>query len=501
MGAVSASARAQWQQKVDAGLWHSAEMGGTDFLVMLAEQADLSDIDPTLSKDLKGEAVYARKAALAERTQASLLAELDRAGVAYRRYWILNMVWVRGDATLLEQLARRPDVASIHANPSAEVDVVTMAGAISAEMLPQSATSSPEWQLELVNAPTVWEAGVRGAGVVVGGQDTGYQWDHPALKNQYRGWDASSELVDHRYSWHDAIHENNPLSAPGNQCGFDISAPCDDHGHGTHTMGTMVGDDGGFQIGMAPDAQWIACRNMDDGWGSPASYIECFEWFIAPYPQDGDPFTDGRPDLAPDVVNNSWACWEIEGCTQPDMLREAVGAVRAAGILTVQAASNNGPGCSTIYEPAAIYDDSFSVGATDSQDSIASFSSRGPVTVIDDAGLKPDLVAPGVSLLSSRPNDGYGYSSGTSMAAPMVAGLAALLIDADPALAGQVDQLETIMRTSAESLTTLDGCGGDTAESVPNHTYGHGRIDAWAAYQLVVGDAPTQLKTYLPFVR
>lgn len=121
-----------------------------------------------------------------------------------------------------------------------------------------------EWNLQLVGADQVWALGATGQGVVIGGQDTGYDWDHPALIEQYRGWDGLS--ADHNYNWHDAIHSNSGF----NDCGADSPEPCDDNRHGTHTMGTMVGDDGaGNQVGMAPGAEWIGCRNMDEGVGTP----------------------------------------------------------------------------------------------------------------------------------------------------------------------------------------------------------------------------------------
>ena len=205
-----------------------------------------------------------------------------------------------------------------------------------------------------------------------GGQDTGYDWQHPALKEQYRGWNG--QVASHAYNWHDAIHEDNPNTLPGNPCGFDSPQPCDDQGHGTHTMGTMVGQDGpDNQIGMAPGAQWIGCRNMEQGWGTPATYAECYQWFVAPYPQDGDPFRDGNPFQAPHVINNSWSCPAREGCVEPDILRDVVDNVRAAGIVTVHSAGNNGPICGSIKEPAANYDASFSVAATDNNDQVAGF--------------------------------------------------------------------------------------------------------------------------------
>ena len=159
--------------------------------------------------------------------------------------------------------------------------------------------------------------------------------------------------------------------------------------------------------------------------------------------------------------------------------------VRAAGIVTAHSAGNSGPSCGSIEEPAAIYDASFTVGATDSNDGIAGFSSRGPTTVGNNDPAKPDISAPGVGIRSSVPGGSYGTSSGTSMAAPHVAGLVGLLIAARPDLAGKADALEQVIKESALPRFSIDGCGGDAPDSLPNYTYGWGRIDAYAAYQLL----------------
>jgi subtilisin family serine protease len=139
------------------------------------------------------------------------------------------------------------------------------------------------------------------------------------------------------------------------------------------------------------------------------------------------------------VINNSWSCTAGEGCTDPTVLLTVVNNVRAAGIVTVNSAGNGGSACSSINTPAAIYDASFTVGATDSNDVIAAMSSRGPVTVDGSNRRKPDASAPGVNIRSSVRGGGYQSGwSGTSMAAPHVAGLVALLISADPSLAWQI---------------------------------------------------------------
>jgi subtilisin family serine protease len=335
-----------------------------------------------------------------------------------------------------------------------------------------------------VNAPAVWAQGFTGQGIVIGGQDTGYLWDHAALKLHYRGWNGIT--VTHDFNWHDSIHSNTHGQ---NLCGTDSPVPCDDYGHGTHTMGTAIGSDGGAnQIGMAPGAQWIGCRNMDNGWGSPATYIECFEFFLAPYPVGGTP-TQGDPSKAPDVTNNSWSCPAYEGCNAASLLA-ATHAQRAAGILTVVSASNSGPSCSSISDPAAIYAEAYTVGALNTgTDTAASFSSRGPVTSDGSNRRKPDIAAPGTSTRSSTLDGGYGYMSGTSMAAPHVAGAVALLWSARPELKNQITLTEQLLDESAVPIGSTD-C---SSTGWPNNTYGYGRLDIQAAlYGVTLSDVLDQ---------
>jgi uncharacterized repeat protein (TIGR01451 family) len=337
------------------------------------------------------------------------------------------------------------------------------------------APSGIEWGVQRIHADSVWSTyGAKGEGIVVAGQDTGVQWDHPALIDHYRGWNGTG--ADHNYNWHDAIHISS-----GSSCGGSSPFPCDDHNHGTHTMGTMVGDDGaGNQIGVAPEAKWIACRNMDQGVGTPATYTECFEWFMAPYPLGGNPLTDGNPAMAPHIINNSWGCPPSEGCSQ-DTLDSIVSAVRDAGIMVVVSNGNSGSACSTTDDPPSLYEAAFSVGATSSSDGLASFSSRGPVTYKGRTYRKPDIAAPGVNIRSSVRGGLYESGwSGTSMAAPHVAGAAALLWSAVPALKGNVDLTEDILelRASPKDFTSC----GDPA-GVPNNGYGYGIVDALNAVQ------------------
>jgi serine protease AprX len=464
-----------WHTKVDPWILNTAAQGPTEFLVYLKEQADLSAARRLPTKLEKGAYVYNQLTQTARRTQAPVLAALQDLSrrspgkVEYRSYWVANLIWVRGGSDLVQTLALRDDVAHLYANPQVRLE----------EPLPAESPLSPdqpsgvEWNIQKVRAPEVWAQGFTGQGVVIGGQDTGYEWAHPALKEKYRGWNGTS--ADHDYNWFDAVESG------GGSCGPKSPEPCDDWGHGTHTMGSMVGDDElGNQVGMAPGARWIGCRNMNVGVGTPETYTKCFQWFIAPTDlNDLNP----RPDLAPDVINNSWSCPASEGCTNPNVLKGVVESVRAAGIVTVQSAGNRGTaGCGSVDQPAGTYDASFTVGATDAGDMIAGFSSRGPSVIDSVELLKPDISAPGVNIRSSVKAGGYSYSSGTSMAAPHVAGLVALLISAQPALSGQVDQIERLIMQNALHRTTSQICGGIPGTQVPNNTYGWGRIDARAAF-------------------
>lgn len=417
----------------------------------------------------------------AAQSQRPLRADLDQRGVRYRTFWLVNAIALEGSSALLHDLALRTDVVAIEPNwavqmrpPQPESDP-----AAASPLLGPFAATAVTWGVADVGAPKLWAQGITGAGVVVAGQDTGYQWDHPALIASYRGWNGS--VADHVYSWFDAISTDlGPTGA--NPCGFLSPAPCDDDSHGTHTIGTVVGSASGEQIGVAPGARWIGCRNMENGWGVPSTYLACFEFFVAPTDLAG---LNPRPDLAPHVINNSWGCPPSEGCAQ-DTLALAVANVRAAGILVVASAGNSGSGCASVIDPPAIYPESFGVGAYGSGGAIASFSSRGPVTIGAQTWLKPDIAAPGVGVRSSVPGSGYGSKSGTSMAGPHVAGVAALLLSAVPELRGQPALVEQLLRASARPATSNQSCGAFAGGAVPNAVFGHGRIDARAAVALAL---------------
>ncbi len=450
--------------------------GSTDFLVLLAPRADLSAAARFASKAEKGRAVRDALWQTAQVSQAGLRAWLDARGVPYRPFYIVNAILVTGDESLARAIAARPEVRRLVANPRIKNN---MPQPFPFRLTNLTRAAAIEPGVSYIQAPAVWAMGFTGQGIVSGGQDTGYDWTHPAIKNQYRGWNGST--ANHDYNWHDSIHSN---THGVNSCGVDSPEPCDDHGHGTHTMGTAVGDDGaGNQIGVAPGAQWIGCRNMDNGWGTPASYLECFEFFLAPYPVNGTP-ADGDPSLAPDVTTNSWSCSAVEGCDW-DTLQAAVEAQRAAGIMTVVAATNDGPNCSTIADPPAIYDAAYTVGALNTgTDTLASFSSRGPVTVDGSNRAKPDIAAPGTNTRSSYPGGGYTTMSGTSMATPHVAGAVALLWSAVPILTRDISATEAYLDAGAHPIATTE-CG---SSGTLNFGFGAGRLDVAQSTQNALND-------------
>ena len=442
-------------------------------VIFLADQADLSAAYNMKDQDARGWFVFNTLTEHAARTQSDLQALLKARGVSFQSYWAANMLIATADRTLVELIAARADVAHIDSNkPSRWIEDPVVA---SSDLAPSS-PAAVEWGVQNVNAPAVWGQGYTGQGIVIGDQDTGVRWTHAALKNQYRGWNGSS--ADHNYNWHDAIHSG------GGSCGPNTTAPCDDNGHGTHTTGTTSGSDGGSnQIGVAPGARWIGCRNMNQGMGTPATYTECFQFMIAPTDLSGQ---NPNPALRPHVLSNSWTCTASEGCTTRAELETIINNTQAAGIFVDVAAGNAGPACSTVQEPPAIYREAFSVGAIDINNALASFSSRGPSTYYTPNLLKPNISAPGVNVRSATNSSDTSYAnfSGTSMATPHVAGVVALLWSARPQLVRDISMTKSILQNTANpgvTLSTPQTCGGIASTQIPNNSFGYGRVDALAA--------------------
>ncbi len=453
--------------RVTARAWQAVKAGPRDVLVTLQGYPDLSAARALPTKEQRTRFVAQTLMAHASASQGELIAALRARGMDLMPLWISNQVWVRrANRADLRWLAAQPRVAQV------DLDVQFLGLQAHLKPRPAAAPAGVEWGVQRVRAPQVWAMGYTGQGIVIANLDTGVRWQHSALKPRYRGWDGTT--ADHNYNWFDAASGTNP---PARE-------PEDLTGHGTHTVGTSNGDDGaGNQIGVAPGARWIACRNMEgpSGIGSVARYTACFQFALAPTDLDGN---HPNTALAADITSNSWACdpnYGEQGCEVPTALVTVTQALRDAGIMVIAAAGNSGPSCGSISLAPATLDQAFSVGATNSSDQIANFSSRGPSSLT--GRLKPDVVAPGVSVRSAYglPN-GYAFLSGTSMATPHVAGVAALVWSAAPWLRGDVDATEALLRRTARPLTTTaQTCAGVPGTQVPNHTFGHGLVDALEA--------------------
>jgi subtilisin family serine protease len=396
---------------------------GDRLFVILKEQADVSAAANMEDYNGRRQFVYDTLTHHANETQADLRGSLDGWGVDYTPYYLVNAIEVRGGLLHRLWLSTRPEVDRIIPSPvlrptHSGLDIPTQLG---------TAPPAPQWNLTNIGADRAWaEWGARGQGIIIGQSDSGVQWDHPELIDSYLGRDGH-----HDGFWLDPWR--------------GTAVPTDANGHGTHTLGSVLGN----SVGVAPDAQWFGCANLVRNLGNPALYLDCLQFMLAPYPQGGDPFVDGRATQSAHVLNNSWGCPEnYEGC-DPLSLLTAVRALRAAGIFVVASAGNSGPDCSTITDPLPLYGEVFSVGAVDVNNNIASFSSVGPVLADGSGRTKPDIAAPGVDVLSAWPDNGYAYSSGTSMAGPHVAGVVALIWSANPDLMGDIEATEEILRASA----------------------------------------------------
>jgi subtilisin family serine protease len=427
-----------------------AQSGSTTFFAVLNSEANL---DSVTAKGRAGTQrtvdVFTQKVAFADRTQAGLRDLLTARGAEFTPFWIVNTIKVTGDSALVNEIAARPEVKQILPERVHEIPAPTPAQE-------QARVNAVEWNINQINANKVWsDLADRGEGVVVANIDTGVNYQHAALVGKYRG-NKGDGTFDHNYNWFD----------PSSACGSPSLAPCDNNNHGSHTMGTMVGDDGSAnQIGVAPGAKWIAAKGCESSSCSDTSLLAAGQWVVAPTDLNGQ---NPRPDLAPDVVNNSWG-----GDGNDAWYEQTVKTWVAAGIFPAFSNGNSGAlGCDSSGSPGD-YAVSYSAGAYDINGAIASFSSRGPGV----GGItKPNISAPGVAVRSSIASGGYGSLSGTSMASPHVAGTVALLWAASPALAGDINATRALLNQTAVD-TNDTSCGGTAAN---NNVFGEGKLDAFA---------------------
>ncbi len=428
--------------------------GSGRFVVEFAERAELGSASRLKDRAARGQAVTDALRSTAQASQAPA-ARLVRAtpNARFQGFWLRNTAVVTGTADLARRIAELPGVTAVRAERTYDlVEPVAMEPAAGGET---------PWGIETIGAPAAWAEGVLGGGITIATIDSGVDYTHPALVDSYRG-NLGAGGFDHDYAWWD----------PTGICG---PTPCDNEGHGTHTTGTIVGGDGPGpepqDVGVAPEAQWIAAKGCESDTCSESALLSSGQWILAPTRTDG---TDPDPSRAPAVVNNSWS-----GAPGDPFYEDVVQAWRAAGIIPVFSAGNDGPGCNTVASPGD-YPEVLTVGATDSGDGIADFSSRGPSVL---GGTKPDLAAPGVGVVSSLPGGGYGSYSGTSMAAPHVAGTVALLLSAAPTGSLGFDRVRDLLTTSVVDVG--DASCGTSPDGRADNVFGAGRLDAAAAVDLL----------------
>lgn len=446
--------------------------GSSGYFITFDAKADLSPAYD-LSWEERGQFVYDRLTQTAEESQKDVRAYLDKEGVSYKAYWIQNVITVTASTRAAFQgLFSYPEIRSLEVIPP----VYLVEPDDAKESFEERGLRSAEDNLTHIHADDAWALGWRGAGMVVGSIDTGARYTHEILFDHYRG-NQMGGLV-HDYNWWDAVN--------------DRQIPYDDHNHGTHTIGTMVGDDGAAnQTGVAPEASWVACKALNSaGSGGGQQLIECGQFMLAPTRLDG---THPDPALRPHVINNSWGdCDRV----YDDWYEDTIDAWLAAGIYPVFAngnASNCGytqpPGLNTVGNPARSYHVT-AVGSTGRSNGVyAPHANWGPTDsfdVLNPMGyptIKPQVVAPGVSIRSATAgtDSSYGYYSGTSMSAPHVAALIALMWQAGDCLVGQVVQTETLLELSANPIPYATGNGDEGPGMVPNHATGWGEINAHQA--------------------
>ncbi|NJK80228.1 MAG: S8 family serine peptidase [Chloroflexaceae bacterium] len=443
--------------------------GEAEFLVFLGDQPDLSQAYAIKDWSARGWYVYETLYKNAEQSQRELREWLDQEGLEYTPLWIANALRVTGTHADLQALVARTDVALLRANYELELAVPDPIG----QTEPAQGESTIQWHVSQIQADRVWnDFGVSGQGVVVANIDSGVNYTHPALFEQYRG--NKNGTIDNAYNWFDAS--------------ADEPAPIDAIDHGTHVMGLMVARGNGTEtqpaVGVAPGAEWIAARACLRDSCLESDLVEAAQWMLAPTDGAGD---NARPDLRPHIINNSFA-----GPGGDDYYLGYTTAWRAAGIFPVFAAGNAGArGCNSIGSPGD-YSNVVAVGSTNRDDLVSSFSGKGPT---EDGRTKPDIMAPGDSILSTGSASGlYTTLRGTSMASPIVAGSVALLWAANPDLIGDFDATYQILTTQAVPRiddrfigTSYIDC---PATEVPNNVYGYGRIDTYAAVSTAEIDIP-----------
>lgn len=436
----------------------------TDFVVQFTDQAELSNA-ATMNWQERGYWVYHTLLETAQNSQRTAISRLEQLSIRYYSSYSGNRLFVWGaDMNILSWLAALPEVHSISVPHTSFLSQVYLSGEISfpgsalsilaanfrhtvREAVPQELT----WAVIDTKADLFWSTfGLQGEGIVVANLDTGVQYDHPALFQAYK---CKSD-PGNPDCWFD----------PENHCG---GIPCDPNGHGTATMGTIVGDNDPslpYQVGVAPGAQWITCMACSNSGCSDYGLTACADWIIAP---------DGDPNNRPHVVSNSWGSIGCDGWFLP-----YINAWQAAGIVTTFAPGGEGSGCGTLGSPGD-YQEVFASTAHDSSRQISPFAGLGPSCYGDDPFTKPNISAPGVDVIVPIPTDDWVSFSGSSVSNSYGAGSMVLLLSCSPDLIGLPYDLMAALQNAAD--TPPAGYCGGPPDGEGNYTYGYGYVNLLAA--------------------
>lgn len=469
----SAIAAQDGSSKIEAALVDSFTTAGkADYIVRFVDQADLS---AAAGMDWSARGVYVVDTlkAATDTSQVNAKAILDKSGLNYQTFIAGNELYVwSGTLTDASEIAALPEVDYIRATRTYAIDpvlvsmpydTVTWVGDLLSMNLQTTVGANPDatvdWGITDSKADQFWAAyGLKGDGIKVANIDTGVQWNHPALVNQF----ACPGDPSNANCWSD----------PENWCG---GSACDNNGHGTHTMGTMVAKDDPalpYIAGMAPNSTWIACKGCGTSSCSDFALNSCADWILAP---------GGNANNRPNVVNNSWG-----GGGGDTWYQAKVQAWTAAGIFPAFSAGNNYT-CSSMGSPGD-YQESFASASHQSSRVISDFSSKGPSAFGHTPYTKPNISAPGSNICSTVPTNNWscGYS-GTSMASPHTAGAVALLWSCNPGLIGNIDGTFQLLQNNVD-VAPAGSCGAPP-DGEGNYTYGYGYLDVLQAGLIACGSA------------
>ena len=446
-----------------------------DVIIKLKKQVDVSKIKDVVKKEnvnaskeeIQNEIrkdMVDKSIKLKEDSQKSIIEILERGKKDgnvknYEQFFIINCINVVCKKEVLVKISKMSDVEKISINKKVKIPKLPNNVPEDRNALFSMEKKHIPWNLKMISADKAQkEVENSNNDVVVAIIDSGVDGSHPAIKNNYRGNDKNLK----RYSWYNVVTEKTG----------DKEEPYDDRGHGTHVCGTILGQRENSLLGVCPSAKWMAVKVFDsNGETDNAKLLKAGEWIMAPKDENGKLHTE----MAPKVVNNSWGGNSTDGFYQ-DMVKKW----REAGIFPVFSAGNvsqfNDGGEDSIGTPAS-YPEAYAVGAIRQDEIVAKFSLRGKSNYTEN--FKPDIVAPGVNILSSIPNGKYTIYTGTSMASPHVTGVVCLMLKANPNLS--VDQIEKILNETATPLKD------NNYTTTPNHGYGHGKVDALNAVKLSIG--------------